>query len=194
MVVLQATPESEAGQVAKAPPPPLYCAATCRTSGGECSASHFCCFQKRKCDASEEFTTSTLWMLDWYSWLMRWSTRSEPERSTSTSIFGYCALNILATSSATFTSTDAYHTTFTSFSAAATLAGVVSWAKSGVESAATKARNNVFLMSSSSLLCVLQRTRPLNRSARMRTPTFEPDGTSTAGGAVTSTSCPISTM
>ena len=36
-------------------------------------------------------------MLDWYSWLMRWKTRSEPERSTSTSIFGYCALNNLAT-------------------------------------------------------------------------------------------------
>src|SRR5437868_3228079 len=83
-----------------------------------------------KCEASEELTTSTLWMPDWYSWLMRWKTRSEPERSTSISMLGYSARNALATASATLTSTDVYQETFPSFAAAATMAGVVScpWA------------------------------------------------------------------
>src|SRR6476469_11195035 len=141
--------ESEARQVAKYPSGSLYPSGKRFTSGGVWGASHFCCFQKRKCEASDEFTTSTLKILDWYSWLMRWSTRSEPERSTSTSIFGYCALNILATSSATFTSTDAYHTTFPSFSAAATMAGVVSCANTGVEIAAIAAQRIVFFISPS---------------------------------------------
>src|SRR6266540_4024915 len=43
-------------------------------------------------------------------------------------MFGYSARNALATASATFTSTDEYQTTLPSFAAAATIAGVVSWA------------------------------------------------------------------
>ncbi len=96
-----------------------------------CAASHFCCFQKRKCEASEEFTTSTFLMLAWYSWFTRWKTRSEPERSTSTSIVGYWALNAFLMPSATFTSTAVYQTTLPSFSAADTMAGVVSCATAG---------------------------------------------------------------
>ena len=81
-----------------------------------------------KCDASDEFTTSTFLMFDWYSWLMRWK-----------HALGAGALDLdvdlrvlrrgttFATPSATFTSTDAYQTTLPSFSAAATIAGVVSW-------------------------------------------------------------------
>ena len=88
-----------------------------------------------KCDASDELTTSTFLMFDWYSWLIRWKTRSEPERSTSMAIFGYVARKILATPSATFTSTDAYQTTLPSFSAAAIIAGVVSWPAAGIASA-----------------------------------------------------------
>src|SRR5438105_13471836 len=60
---------------------------------------------------------------------MRWNTRSDPERSTSISIFGYCSRNALATASPTFTSTDEYQTTLPSFCAAATIAGVVSCAR-----------------------------------------------------------------
>ncbi len=74
-------------------------------------------------------------MFDWYSWLIRWKTRSEPERSTSMAIFGYVARKTLATPSATFTSTDEYQTTFPSFSAAAIIAGVVSWLAAGIASA-----------------------------------------------------------
>ncbi len=79
-----------------------------------------------------------------YSWLMRWNTRSEPERSTSTAIFGYAALNALATASATFTSTAVYQTTFPSFSAAATIAGVVSCASAGVARASAKSAAATF--------------------------------------------------
>src|SRR5215831_2594476 len=59
---------------------------------------------------------------------MRWRTRSEPERSTSMSMPGYSARNALATASATFTSTEVYQVTFASLVAAASIAGVVSWA------------------------------------------------------------------
>src|SRR5690349_9306071 len=99
-------------------------------------------------------------MFDWYSWLMRWKTRSDCERSTSTSIFGYCSLNALATASATFTSTDAYQTTFPSFSAAATMAGVVSCADAGSANAAATAARIIFLISSSSLLCASANQAP----------------------------------
>src|SRR6476661_6683228 len=116
-----------------------YCAANFATSGGECFASQPCCFQKRKCEASEEFTTSTFLMLDWYSWLMRWNTRSEPERSTSTSIFGYSAMKAFLMPSATFTSTDEYQTTLPSFSATACIAGVVSCAAASAGAAASTA-------------------------------------------------------
>src|SRR5689334_20830316 len=129
---------SVARQVKYVPSGSRYCGANFCASGGVCFASQPCCFQKRKWEASEEFTTSTFLMLAWYSWLMRWSTRSEPERSTSTSIFGYCSLNDFATPSATFTSTAVYQTTLPSFSAAATIAGVDSCAATG--SAADNAR------------------------------------------------------
>src|SRR5690348_268233 len=66
-------------------------------------------------------------MFDWNSCVIRWKTRSEPERSTSSSIRGYCARNTFATASATLTSTAVYQTTLPSFSAAASIAGVVSW-------------------------------------------------------------------
>src|SRR5258706_6784186 len=84
-----------------------------------------------KCEASEEFTTSTFLMPDWYSWLMRWNTRSDPDRSTSIWMFGYSARKALAISSATLTSIDEYQTTLPSFAAAATIAGVVSWPATG---------------------------------------------------------------
>src|SRR5258707_678719 len=84
-----------------------------------------------KCDASEELTTSTFLMPDWYSWLMRWNTRSDPDRSTSIWMFGYSARKALAINSATLTSIDEYHTTLPSLAAAATIAGVVSWPAAG---------------------------------------------------------------
>src|SRR5689334_14598502 len=101
-------------------------------------------------------------MFAWYSWLMRWSTRSEPERSTSTSIFGYCSLNALAICSATFTSTELYHTTLPSFSAAATIAGVDSCAANG--SATDNASHPISLricMPVSSLLSTREAAAPL---------------------------------
>ena len=58
-------------------------------------------FQTMKCAASEELTTSTAWMLDEYSWPMRWNTRSAPLRSTCTEIPEYFASNAFATFSAT---------------------------------------------------------------------------------------------
>src|ERR1700682_3192630 len=79
-----------------------------------------------KCEASDELTTSTFLMPDWYSWLIRWNTRSDPDRSTSIWIFGYSARKALAISSATLTSIDEYHTTLPSLAAAASIAGVVS--------------------------------------------------------------------
>src|SRR5258705_11880753 len=81
-----------------------------------------------KCDASEEFTTSTFLIPDWNSWLIRWNTRSEPERSTSIFTSGYSVRNNFATASATLTSTAVYQTTLPSLTAAAISAGVVSWA------------------------------------------------------------------
>ena len=58
-------------------------------------------FQTMKCAASDEFTTSTAWMLLEYSWPMRWNTRSAPVRSTRTAISGYFASNAFASFSAT---------------------------------------------------------------------------------------------
>src|SRR5450755_352021 len=84
-----------------------------------------------KCEASEELTTSTFLMPDWYSWLIRWNTRSDPDRSTSIWIFGYSARKAFAINSATLTSIDEYQTTLPSFAAAATIAGVVSWPATG---------------------------------------------------------------
>src|ERR1700693_5912182 len=84
-----------------------------------------------KCDASDELTTSTFLMPDWYSWLMRWNTRSEPDRSTSIWIFGYSVRKALAINSATLTSIDEYQTTLPSLAAAASIAGVVSWPATG---------------------------------------------------------------
>src|SRR5437868_13249431 len=130
---------SVARQVKYVPSGSRYCGANLSASGGVCFASQPCCFQKRKWDASEEFTTSTFLMLAWYSWLMRWSTRSEPERSTSTSIFGYCAMKAFLIASATFTSTELYQVTLPSFSAAATIDGVVSCASASAGSAKSDA-------------------------------------------------------
>ena len=84
-----------------------------------------------KCDASDELTTSTFLIPDWYSWLIRWNTRSEPDLSTSIWIFGYSARKALAISSATLTSIDEYQTTLPSLAAAASIAGVVSWPAAG---------------------------------------------------------------
>src|SRR5579864_9054405 len=66
---------------------------------------------------------------------MRWNTRSDPDRSTSTSIFGYAALKACAIASATLTSTDEYQTTLPSFAAASSIAGVVSCASAGMATA-----------------------------------------------------------
>ena len=49
-----------------------------------------------KCAESDELTTSTAWMLEEYSWPMRWNTRSAPVRSTRTEMPGYFASNALA--------------------------------------------------------------------------------------------------
>src|SRR3954463_11687478 len=134
---------SVARQVKYMPSGSRYCVANLATSGGECFASQPCCFQKRKWEASEEFTTSTFLMFDWYSWLMRWSTRSEPARSTSTSIFGYCAMKAFLMPSATFTSTELYQVTLPSFSAAATMAGVLSCAAASSGAATSMAAASV---------------------------------------------------
>ena len=45
-----------------------------------------CLFQASRCEASDEFATSTAWTLLAYSWPMRWNTRSAPVRSTRTSM------------------------------------------------------------------------------------------------------------
>ena len=58
-------------------------------------------FHLMKCAASEELTTSTAWMLEEYSWPMRWNTRSAPVRSVCTEIPGYFASKAFATFSAT---------------------------------------------------------------------------------------------
>src|SRR5216683_305823 len=84
-----------------------------------------------KCEASDELTTSTFLMPDWYSWLIRWNTRSDPDRSTSIWIFGYSVRKALAINSETLTSIDEYHTTLPSLAAAASIAGVVSWPAAG---------------------------------------------------------------
>src|SRR5215472_6722203 len=74
---------------------------------------------------------------------MRWSTRSEPERSTSMSMPGYSARKALATASATLTSTEVYQVTLPSLEAAATMAGVVScaWAPGATTQIAFTANN-----------------------------------------------------
>src|SRR6478609_9432327 len=71
-----------------------------------------------KCEASDEFTTSTAWILLEYSCPMRWNTRSAPERSTRTAMPGYFASKALPTFSATGRSTAVYQTTLPSFFAA----------------------------------------------------------------------------
>src|ERR1700686_3058110 len=99
-----------------------------------------------KCEASDELTTSTFLMPDWYSWLIRWNTRSDPDRSTSIWIFGYSARKALAINSATLTSIDEYHTTLPSLAAAASIAGVVSWPAAGAAIAqASSAIGNVLM-------------------------------------------------
>ena len=57
-------------------------------------------FHTMKCAASDEFTTSTEWILLAYSWPMRWNTRSAPVRSTRTGTPNF-ASNALAMRSAT---------------------------------------------------------------------------------------------
>src|SRR4029077_20154282 len=81
-----------------------------------------------KCEASEELTTSTAWMLLAYSWPMRWNTRSAPVRSTRTATPGYLASKDLATFSASGRSTEVYQTTLPSFLAASTSVGVMALA------------------------------------------------------------------
>src|SRR5450631_1013629 len=93
-----------------------------------------------KCEASDELTTSTFLMPDWYSWLIRWNTRSDPDRSTSIWIFGYSARNALAINSATLTSIDEYQTTLPSLAAAASIAGVVSCPATGTATAQASSR------------------------------------------------------
>src|SRR6202795_4702173 len=88
-----------------------------------------------KCEASDELTTSTFLMPDWYSWLIRWNTRSDPDRSTSIWMFGYSVRKALAINSATFTSIHEYQTTLPSLAAAASIAGVVSCPATGAASA-----------------------------------------------------------
>ena len=78
-----------------------------------------------KCAASELWSTSTAWMLLAYSWPTRWKIRSPPERSTRMSMPGYLASKALAMRSATGRSTAVYQTTFPSFFAASTRAGVI---------------------------------------------------------------------
>src|SRR6266849_7884021 len=97
-----------------------------------------------KCEASDELTTSTFLMPDWYSWLIRWNTRSDPDRSTSIWIFGYSVRKALAINSETLTSIDEYHTTLPSLAAAASIAGVGSWPAAGAAIAqASNATGNV---------------------------------------------------
>src|ERR1041385_3434613 len=74
--------------------------------------------------ASEEFTTSTAWILLAYSWPMRWNTRSAPARSTRTATPEYFASKLRAIFSASGRSTEVYQTTLPSFCAAATRSGV----------------------------------------------------------------------
>ena len=59
-----------------------------------------------KCEASDEFTTSTAWMRLAYSWPIRWNTRSAPLRSTRTLMPEYFASNALAIFSASGRSTE----------------------------------------------------------------------------------------
>ena len=59
-----------------------------------------------KCEASEELTTSTAWMLLAYSWPMRWNTRSAPVRSTRTAMPGNFASKAFAIRSETGRSID----------------------------------------------------------------------------------------
>ena len=63
-------------------------------------------FHTMRCAASDEFATSTAWMLLEYSWPMRWNTRSAPVRSTRTATPGYFASNALAIFSASGRSTE----------------------------------------------------------------------------------------
>src|ERR1700722_17282301 len=80
-------------------------------------------FQTMKCAASDEFTTSTAWMLLEYSWPMRWNTRSAPGRSTRTAISGYFASNAFASFSATGRSVEGYEAILPSLFAASIRAG-----------------------------------------------------------------------
>src|SRR5438874_4137056 len=157
-----------------------------------------------KCDASEELTTSTFLMPDWYSWLMRWNTRSDPDRSTSIWMFGYSARKALAINSATLTSIDEYHTTLPSLAAAASIAGVVSWPAAGAAIAqASSAIGNVLmpqfhfihLIRVSFFPSLFQLVaRPRHRSALNLTLTFDPSATERSAGAAINTSCPTSTI
>ena len=63
-------------------------------------------FQTMKCAASDELTTSTVWMRLAYSWPMRWNTRSAPVRCTRISMPGNRVSNALAIRSAIARSTD----------------------------------------------------------------------------------------
>src|SRR5919106_6527455 len=78
--------------------------------------------------ASEDWTTSTAWMLLESSWLIRWKRRSAPERSTRGAMPGYFTSNALAIFSATGRSTEVYQTTLPSFFAASINAGVMALA------------------------------------------------------------------
>src|SRR4030088_2230980 len=80
-------------------------------------------FQTMKCAASDEFTTSTAWMLLEYSWPMRWNTRSAPVRSTRTATPEYFASNARATFSDAGRSSEVYQMTLPSFLAASIRAG-----------------------------------------------------------------------
>src|ERR1700676_3065023 len=82
-------------------------------------------FQGMKCAASALLTTSPARMPLANSWAMRWNRRSEPARSTCTSIPGYCASNAFASFSPTGRSMEEYTTTLASLRAASTSAGVI---------------------------------------------------------------------
>src|SRR5689334_9866204 len=87
-----------------------------------------------KCEASEEFATSTAWMFDAYSWPMRWKTRSAPVRSTRTEMPGYFASNDFPIFSASGRSTEVYQTTLPSFFAASISCGVTGLAAGAADS------------------------------------------------------------
>src|ERR1700750_1798030 len=98
-----------------------------------------CAFQVSRCEASDEFATSTAWTLLAYSWPMCWNTRSAPVRSTRTSMPPNFSLKEPAIFSATARSIAVYQTTLPSFFAASINCGVI--ASAGGAAARTEDAN-----------------------------------------------------